>query len=63
MMLQQFLDEYENLSDDRKKTGLKRLFDELVRDPEQYEGFIFDILTQAVECEADDYFGTEGLDV
>lgn len=63
MMLHQFLDEYENLSDERKKTGLKRLFDELLRDPGMYEDLIDDILRSAVNVEEDDGFGTEGLDV
>lgn len=63
MMLHQFLDELGNLSEERHKEGFKKLFDELLRNPDQYEGFLFDILSQAVELESDDYFGTEGLDV
>ena len=63
MMLHQFLEEYEDLSDERKKTGLKRLFDELLRDPGMYEDLIDDILRSAVNVEEDDGFGTEGLDV
>lgn len=63
MMLYKFHKEYENLSDDRKKAGLKRLFDELLRDPGMYEDLIDDILRSAINVEEDDGFGTEGLDV
>lgn len=63
MMIHQFLEEYDNLSEERKKAGLKRLFDEIMRDPTQYEDFIDDVLRSAADAEANDYFGTEGLDV
>lgn len=63
MMLYKFHEEYENLSDDRKKAGLKSLFDELLRDPGMYEDLIDDILRSAIAVEEDDGFGTEGLDV
>lgn len=63
MMIHQFLEEYDNLSEERKKAGLKRLFDELLRDPGMYEDLIDDILRSATNVEEDDGFGTEGLDV
>jgi hypothetical protein len=55
--------EWDNLSKSRRETAIRSLFDELQRDPEQYEDFIYDILSQAVDLETDDYFGTEGLKV
>lgn len=63
MMIHQFLEEYDNLSEERKKAGLKRLFDELLRDPGMYEDLIDDILRASTNVEEDDGFGTEGLDV
>ncbi|AGR47848.2 hypothetical protein PHIM7_148 [Sinorhizobium phage phiM7] len=63
MMINEFAMEYNNLVKKRKVEGLKALFDEVVGSPDRYEDFIIDLLGIASDLEADDYFGTEGLDV
>lgn len=63
MQIHQFATEFDDLSSSRQRQGLTRLFEEIARDPEQYHEIIQDILELASSLEADDYFGTEGLDV
>jgi hypothetical protein len=63
MVLYDFAYERSSMSIDRQKKALKTLFDEILRDIEFHEGLIDSILQEAVECESNDMFGTEGLDV
>jgi hypothetical protein len=63
MNLTDFNREYDDLSQDRRFKGVKKLFDTILSDTDRYEDIIYDILDMAVNCEEDDYFGTEGLDV
>ena len=63
MTINEFYEEYENLTPERKRLALDRLFNEVLRDMEQYEDFIYSVLLEASTLEQDDYFGTEGLDV
>lgn len=63
MMIHDFIDEYENLTTDRKKRGLATLFALIVRDSEDHEDLINDILVAAREVESMDGFGTEGADI
>ena len=58
-----FLREYSGLADYRKREGLDRLFAYIVNDINQNEDLILDILDLAEMAEANDYFGTEGLDI
>jgi hypothetical protein len=101
LLIYQFYDEFEDLTENRQVEGLKALFAEIERDPQQYEDIIlelsdlaieaeisenedhlenvrnlfdaiyddlespliYDILEITSDAEADDYFGTEGLDI
>lgn len=63
MNAHEFLDEYDNLTVERRAAGLRRLMERLINDPGQYGEFIYDTLTLAVALEEDDYWGTEGLDL
>jgi hypothetical protein len=63
MNLEDFKQEYWNLSVERRNAGLRALLNELARDPERYENFLYDIMVDAENLEGDDYFGTEGLNV
>lgn len=63
MVIQEFLNEFDGLTEERRKQGLEAFFNELLRDPDQYIDFILDILEDAGYLEQDDYFGTEGLDI
>ncbi len=63
MNLQDFAYEYDSLSDSRKLEGLKKLFDTYLSDIDRYSEEIGYVLESAQAAEAEDYFGTEGLDV
>lgn len=63
MDLRTFYEEYDNLSEERKIAGLKAFFDEILRDVDQYDDFIQDMLDDAVDLEQDDYWGTEGANI
>lgn len=63
MMLYEFEEEYHNLSRTRKQEGLEVLFTELHDNVDRHQDFIKAILSDAVDLEADDYFGTEGFNV
>jgi len=63
MNLNEFSDEYGNLSEERQKLGLETLFEIVVSDVNRYKEFIDDILISASMFEDEDYFGTEGLNV
>ncbi len=59
----ELLNEYNNLSAPRRQKALDNLFNTISMYPERYQDFIIDLLDLASNYEADDYFGTEGLDV
>lgn len=63
MTASEFLREYEGLTPERQKEGVKTFLKTLEGDVWQYEDFIFEILQMACDYEQDDYFGTEGLDI
>lgn len=63
MKIWDFVDEFDNLSQERKEQGMRALFTELLRDPERYVDFLYDVADMAKLHSEDDYFGTEGLDV
>ena len=51
------------MSKERQIRAYKVLFDTLLSDIDRYEPLLLDIVEQAEELEADDFFGTEGLNV
>jgi hypothetical protein len=63
MELRTFKDEYPNLEASRRKVALRTLFDEILNDIDSHDLLIEAILEAAIDHEADDGFGTEGLDV
>lgn len=63
MNIQEFLSEYSDLTEERQIRGMTDFLNELLRDPEQYEDFILEMLDIASNLEQDDYFGTEGMDI
>jgi len=63
MNVDQFKAEYSALASYRKREGLDRLFTHIISDLDQNEDIILDILDLADMAEANDYFGTEGLNI
>lgn len=63
MDIQQFREEYDNLSEDRKVDALKTFFTKITNDIDQYDDYIQVILELAEELEQDDYWGTEGANI
>lgn len=63
MTINDFFDEYEGLTDDRKTEGLYRLFTYLQDHKDTNEGVIYSLLEVCSEEERNDGFGTEGLDI
>lgn len=63
MTLDDFSVEYDSLTAERKKEGLRVLFTELLSDLDRHYGLIDELLIVAVAAEAEDHFGTEGLHV
>lgn len=63
MNLHEFAYERSSMILDRQRSGLKVLFDTILKDVEHFEGLIEGILELAVLDEEMDMFGTEGLDV
>lgn len=63
MTISDFIIDYYELSETRRKDGIERLFAEIARDVDLYDGLIIDILEMASDLEEGDYFGTEGLDI
>lgn len=63
MMIFDFEQNYEHFNCQRQKEGLQRLFEYIVSSSEECSDLIGDILSVCVKYEADDYFGTEGLDI
>lgn len=68
MNIDEFCNEYDNLTDVRKRDFVNRLLNELTKKVNQEfsnEGtsdlFLEEILPALLEAEADDYFGTEGF--
>lgn len=63
MNIQNFIDEWDDLSKERKRRFLSKLFVQLVDNPDKHEDLLMgDILPVLNDLEADDYFGTEGFD-
>jgi len=63
MNVDQFKAEYFSLTPARRVLGLQVLFDTIISDISQNEDLILDILDLADMAEANDYFGTEGLNI
>lgn len=61
MNLDTFAYEYSSLSDERKQKGLEALFQWMRDHPDS--AFVDEVLELASAHEADDGFGTEGLNV
>lgn len=62
MDISSFYDEWDDLSKERKRRFLTKLFSVFIDDPNEHEKVIWDILSDLIDLEADDYFGTEGFD-
>lgn len=58
-----FKSEYASMTVARRQVGLQALFDIILSDINQNEDIILDILDLADMAEANDYFGTEGLNI
>lgn len=54
------LDEWDGLTVARRKEAVKNLFDLILKDFEDHEDLIDDIVRSAAAVEQDDGFGTEG---
>lgn len=63
MTLEDFAYEFDSLSGERKVEGLNKLFQTLISNMGNHSALIDDILQLCSAWEADDEFGTEGLDV
>lgn len=63
MTLDDFSNEYDNLTENRKEEAWISFLDRLSGDPMRFEEFLIVMLSVAVEYEGDDYFGTEGMSV
>jgi len=63
MNVDQFKAEYFSFTQLRRQAGLQALFDTILSDINQNEEVILDILDIADMAEANDYFGTEGLNI
>ena len=64
MNVKEFIDEYDNLTNARRKDFLRRLFGEIVEnlDNEAIQDFLEgDLLPLFLEAESNDFFGTEGF--
>ena len=64
MTINEFMEEFDNLAEDRRKDFLRRLFGEIVEnlDNEAIEDFVIgDLLPVFEQAEGDDLFGTEGF--
>lgn len=63
MNLLTFMEEYPNISKERRIEGYQTLFKELLSDIETHDDLLYSFLEDCELQEAEDYFGTEGLDV
>lgn len=63
MTIDDFAYEYEWLVESRQKEGLKKIFDYILSDIDLNNTIIRDMLDLFVGLEAEDAFGTEGLDI
>lgn len=63
MNVDQFKAEYFSLTTARRYEGLRALFDNILGYIDENEDIILDILDLADMAEANDYFGTEGLNI
>lgn len=64
MTIYEFINEYENLTEARRKDFFRRLFGEIVEnlDNETIQDFVnLELLPVFLEAENDDMFGTEGF--
>jgi hypothetical protein len=63
MTIDDFAYEYDRLVESRQKEGLKKIFDYILSDIDRNNTIIGDMLDLFVGLEAEDAFGTEGLDI
>lgn len=63
MNINQFIDEFDNFSLERKRRFLTKLFSQIIDNPNDHEELLLQWLLPVLsDAEADDYFGTEGFD-
>lgn len=63
MTLREFLDEYDNLSVERKRSGVKKFLLTMVENSDYFEYTLHDWMVEVLPDEALDIFGTEGMDI
>lgn len=62
MDIKSFHTEWDDLSVERKRRFLTKLFSTLIDNPVEHEPLLLDLLDWFIEAEDNDYFGTEGFD-